>query len=256
MSFLFTVYFWLVIIIATLVMGPLLAVMLLFDRGKWSYLFMSQSWARLLVFMSRVRVEAVGLDNIPAGPAVFLCNHQSYFDAISLGAFLPVPVRFVAKRVLTLIPVFGQLLWATGHVIIDRGNPRQAFSALDKAAQKIKDGTSIFVFPEGTRSKDHKLGPFKKGGFVLAIKAGAPVIPISITGTQSMMPKGSFMFRRPRLVRLAIGKPIETKNFALNQKDKLMAETRRAMIRGFGLDTPEWEMNQMELDDRTPEDAA
>jgi 1-acyl-sn-glycerol-3-phosphate acyltransferase len=256
MKILYTVYFWLVIIIATLVMGPVMAVMLVFDRGRYSYYFMSHNWARLLVFMSGVKVKVEGMENLPAGPGVFMCNHQSYFDAISLGAFLPIPVRFVAKRVLTLIPVFGQLLWATGHVIINRSNSRQAFSAMDKAALKIKQGTSIFVFPEGTRSRDHKLGPFKKGGFVLAIKAAAPVVPISITGTQSMMPKGKFSFKRPELVRIRIGKPIATENTMVNQKERLMADTRKAMINGFALDTPEWKANHMDLEDQPPEDAA
>ena len=256
MKIIYTVYFWLVIIIATLVMGPALAIMLIFDRGKHSYFFMSRNWARLLVFLSGVKVEVEGLENIPAGPCVFMCNHQSYFDAISLGACLPRPVRFVAKRVLTLIPVFGQLLIFTGHVIIDRANSKQAFTALDKAALKIKKGTSIFVFPEGTRSRDHKLGPFKKGGFVLAIKAAAPVVPISITGTQSMMPKGKFSFQRPELVRLRVGKPIATENTSISQKDKLMKDTRRAIIKGFSLDTQEWKANHMELEDQPPEDAA
>jgi 1-acyl-sn-glycerol-3-phosphate acyltransferase len=157
--------------------------------------------------------------------------------------------RFVLKRVLAYIPFFGSALWMSGHIIIDRENPRQAFSALDKGAEKIRKGVSVFVFPEGTRSRDHRLGTLKKGGFVLAIKAGVPIVPISITGTQSMMPKGRFSFKRPELVRVRFGDPIETKGYDLSRKEALVSEVRKAIIKGFAVDTPEWKANHQELDD-------
>jgi len=249
MKSLYTIYMWLVIALATIFWGGLLFLMLPFDWGRFSYFFCSRNWGRMIVFLSRVKVELLGLEKIPPAPVVFMSNHQSYFDVICLGAFLPRPARFVIKRVLIYVPIFGQAVVATGHIIIERENPKQAFSAMDKAADKIKKGTSIFVFPEGTRSRDHRLGVFKKGGFVLALKAGVPVIPVSITGTQSMMPKGSFSFQRPKLVRIRVGDPIDTAAIHLERKEKLMAETRKAMIRGFAPDTPEWKINQSELED-------
>jgi len=244
------------LLVTVLVMGPALGVMLIFDRGRRSYFLMAHAWAKLVIFLSGLRIEWEGLEKVPSGPCVFMANHQSYFDAISIGAYLPRPPRFVAKRVLTLIPIFGQLLIATGHVIIDRGNPRQAFGALDRGAEKIRKGISILVFPEGTRSRDHRLGPFKKGGFVLALKAGAPIVPVSVTGTRSMMPKGKFSFKRPKLVRVKIGEPIASSQFDPAGKEKLISEVRKAMIRGFGADTPEWKVNHVEIADPPGSNAA
>jgi 1-acyl-sn-glycerol-3-phosphate acyltransferase len=256
MKILYTIYVWIVLTATVLAWCSLLAIMLIFDRGKYSYPFMARTWAGMVVFLTGVKVEISGLDKIPKGPAVYMANHQSYFDVISMGAFVPVAPRYVAKRVLTYIPVFGQILYLTGHIIIDRDDPRQAFGALDRAAEKIKRGTSIYVFPEGTRSKDHKLGQFKKGGFVLAIKAGVPIVPISVTGTQSMMPKGKFSFKRPKLVRIAISDPVDGTSSQLDQRDRLMSETRKAMIRGFAPDTPEWKMNCADLEDPPAPNAA
>jgi 1-acyl-sn-glycerol-3-phosphate acyltransferase len=249
MKILYTIYMWLVISLATVFWGGLLFVLLPFDRGRFSYFFCSRNWGRSIVFFSRVKVEVSGLEKIPDAPVVFMSNHQSYFDVICLVAFLPRPARFVIKRVLVYVPVFGQAIVVTGHIIIEREKPKQAFSAMDKAAEKIRKGTSIFVFPEGTRSRDHRLGAFKKGGFVLALKAGVPVLPVSITGTQSMMPKGSYSFKRPKLVRVRVGDPIDTTVFNQETKEKLMTATRKAMIRGFAPDTPEWKINQRELED-------
>jgi len=249
MRVLYTIYMWIVIVLATVFWASLLMILVLFDWGRWSYYFASHSWGRMIVFLSRVKEVVEGLEKIPPGPVIFMSNHQSYWDAISLGAFLPVGARFVLKRVLAYIPFFGSALWLSGHIIVDRENPKQAFSALDKGAEKIKKGVSVFVFPEGTRSRDHRLGPLKKGGFVLAIKAGVPIVPISITGTQSMMPKGRFSFKRPSLVRLRFGDPIATKGYDLSRKAALMLEVRRAIIKGFGAETPEWKVNCQELED-------
>lgn len=252
MKIIYTIWMWLVLGACTIFWGTLYLIFFAFDGRKFFYDQISRFWARSIVFLSRAKIEVEGLEKIPAGPRVFMANHQSYFDAISLVVYLPPPVRFVAKKILQYLPVFGQLLWITGQIIIDRSNPKQAFAELDKAAEKIKQGASVLVFPEGTRSPDHKLGQFKKGGFILTIKAGAPIVPISISGTQSMMPKGKYSFKRPKLVKIKIGDLIATKDFGAEQKQELMYQVRRAMISGFDPETEEAKANQGELESPGP----
>lgn len=243
---LYTTYMWIVLFLYTFTLGPLLGVLLLFNWRDIFYVLITRTWARLIVFSSRVPLEITGLEKIPPLPCVYMSNHQSYFDVISLVGYLPVPVRFVAKKVLTYIPVFGQLMWAAGHIIIQRENPRQAFSKLDRAAEKIRTGTSVLVFPEGTRSPDHVLGEFKKGGFVLALKAGVPIVPISIMGTRPMMPKGSFRFSRTR-VKIKVGNPVLTSDYTMERKEEIMARVRLDMIRNFDPDSEEAKANSEEL---------
>lgn len=230
--------------LSTIFWGTLYLLFFPIDRGGFFYYQCSRFWAKGIVKMSGVRVDVTGLEKIPMEPSVFMANHQSYFDVLCLIAYLPRPVRFVAKHILKYIPILGQWMWLTGHIIIERENPKQAFSALDKAAEKIRKGTSVLVFPEGTRSPDHKLGDFKKGGFVLALKAGVPIVPVSITGTQSMMPKGKYSFTRSKGVRIKIGEPIPTQDFSLEKKQELMQKVKTAMIAGFDPDSEEAKANQ------------
>ena len=245
---LYTLYMWLVLCLLTFSLGPLLALTLPFDRGRRCYLPIVRAWARAIIWLSRNPVMIEGLERVdPSRPAIYMTNHQSYFDVICLAALLPVPVRFVAKRILVYLPVFGQLIWATGHIIIEREDRRQSFQALDRAAAKIAMGTSVLVFPEGTRSPDHRLGPFKKGGFVLGIKAGVPIIPISIAGTRPMMPKGSFRFARTR-VRIVVGDPIRPAGFELSNKADLMGQVRREIIYRCPRDSAEAAANRAELE--------
>ena len=250
MKTLYTIYMWLVLILATVFWASLLALVLPIDRGRFLYYYISRFWARTIIFLSGVKVRVEGLEKIPATSCIFMANHQSYFDVICLIGFLPRPARFVAKRILKFIPLFGQVMWGSGHIIIDRKNPKQAWAELDRAIEKIKKGTSVLVFPEGTRSPNHKLGPYKKGGFVLAIKSGVPIVPISITGTQSMMPKGKYSFSRPELIEIKIGEPILARDYTMENKEELMERVRRAIIKGFSPGTPEAEINQPELKER------
>jgi len=241
---LYTIYMWLVLFFLTFLMGPLLALTLPFDRRGRCYLPLVRAWARLIIRASRNPVSIEGLERVdPSRPAIYMTNHQSYFDVICILAFLPAPVRFVAKRILAFIPVFGQLMWATGHVIIRREDRKQSFQALDAAAEKIARGTSVLVFPEGTRSPDHRLGPFKKGGFVLGIKARVPIIPVSIAGTRPMMPKGSFRFARTQ-VKMAVGQAVPTAGLDLQNKEALMDQVRREIISNFAPDSIEARVNR------------
>jgi len=192
----------------------------------------ARRWGRGLLKASGMSVRTVGLENVPTGkPVVYVCNHQSFFDIIALAATLPGTYRFVAKRELAKVPLFGQALRAAGHIYIDRQRRQAAFGAYEKAAAVIKGGTSAVVFVEGTRSRTGNLLPFKKGPFVLAIAAQVPLVPVYCAHTFSILPKGSIRIR-PRPISLYFGEPIPTGGMDYEQRQRLLTEARR-VIEGF-----------------------
>ncbi|CAN2041544.1 1-acyl-sn-glycerol-3-phosphate acyltransferase [Candidatus Magnetomoraceae bacterium gMMP-15] len=185
-------------------------------------------WARLILFGSRIPVTVTGLENIdPAKTYIYMPNHQSNFDIPILLGYLKVQFRWLAKAELFKIPVFGFSMRRAGYISINRSNRRAAFESLKLVIKTIQNGTSTIIFPEGTRSMDGKLNDFKKGGFVTAMKAGVPIIPIVIHGTYQIMPKKQLLIK-PRPVRLEIKAPITIKNYM--KKEDIMEDLRGMMI--------------------------
>lgn len=237
---LYSVYMWLLIAALTLFFGGGAVVCLPWTRKDRHYVWFQRNWGRMIVRCSGIGFAVEGIDRLdPGRPYVFMANHQSYFDVFCLSAALPHAFKYVAKRELLFLPFFGQVLWATGHVIVNRGRHAAAVAAMDRAAGRIRGGTSILVFPEGTRSRDGRLSPFKKGGFLLAQAAGVAVVPVSITGTRPMMPKGSLRFSRTD-VRLVVGAPVESAGLST---EELMAQVRQEMAANFAPGTEEAERN-------------
>jgi 1-acyl-sn-glycerol-3-phosphate acyltransferase len=246
----YTLYMWTLITGAVIVFGAVLALALPIAWRGPLYRLITGGWAKFIVLGAGVKLDCRGLEKLdPSKPYVFMSNHQSYFDVICLTAGVSQPLRFVAKKELVYIPVFGQLMWATRHIIIDRSRPERAVSEMQKAAQKIRGGISILVFPEGTRSPDHRLGLFKKGGFMLALQAKVPVVPVSISGTGPMMPKGRLSFKKSD-VTITIGEPFPTNDLTTDDREELMDRTRAVIIRNFPQDSPEYQANK---DDPSPE---
>jgi 1-acyl-sn-glycerol-3-phosphate acyltransferase len=191
-----------------------------------------KGWARAILAASGVRVRTVGLDSLPRDrPLVYISNHQSFFDILAIISVLPDGLRFVAKKELAKVPVFGRAMRNAGHIIIDRQNRPAAFEAYEEAAQGIRAGLSAVVFAEGTRSRTGRLQPFKKGPFVLAIAAGVPVVPVYCAHTFDILPKGSFRIR-PRPVAVYFGAPIPTDELTYADRERLRDETHR-VIEGF-----------------------
>ena len=189
-------------------------------------------WARLVLSVAGVRVDTEGFEHIPPGePVVYVSNHQSFFDILALAAVLPDTFRFVAKKELAKIPVFGRALKAAGHIYIDRQRRQAAFESYEKAASVIRGGMSALVFAEGTRSRTGNLLPFKKGPFVLAIAAQVPVIPVYCANTFHILPKGHFRIR-PRPVTLYFGEPIPTAGMDYEDRTRLLNQVR-SVIEGF-----------------------
>jgi 1-acyl-sn-glycerol-3-phosphate acyltransferase len=199
-------------------------------------------WGRGLLRALGVEPLVEGLERLePGRPYVYVANHLSYADVWVLLAVLPGSVRFVAKKELLRIPIFGRALVAGGQIVIDRRNLKSAFGAYEEAAAAIRGGMSAIVFVEGTRSRDGMLLPFKKGPFVLAIAAGVPVVPVYLDGTRQVLPRGRLL-ARPHPVRARFGAPIPTTGLGYDDRDALMARARAAILelRRAGAGGPAW----------------
>lgn len=195
----------------------------IFDEGPRQY-------ARDLVRINRIVLRGEGLEQVEGlGPCVFVANHQSWLDIIAVLVLLPGSVRFVAKRELGRVPLFGPAMRAAGHIEVDRRDLRSAVSAYEEAGRVIRGGFSAMVFPEGTRSRDGRLQPFKKGPFVLAIVAQVPVVPVVILGSHEALPRGSLR-PRPVPITVRLGDPIPTAGLAYADRDALSDRVRAAML--------------------------
>ncbi|HSF41803.1 MAG TPA: lysophospholipid acyltransferase family protein [Thermoanaerobaculia bacterium] len=217
------------LVLGSLILGTLsILVSWVPPRGNWVFAI-SRIWSVLLLRASWLRVEVhreAGLD--PKTSYVFLANHQSLFDIPLLLATVPGQVRMMAKRSLFLIPIFGWALSAGGFIPIDRGDrstakARQSFSS---AMNRLRGGVSILLFPEGTRSLTDTLLPFQRGGFLLALKQGLPIVPVGIRGTRAVQPKGNWAIR-PGTVTVCYGAPIQVTDYGIRRKGELNAEVRR-----------------------------
>lgn len=162
----------------------------LFDGSGRLYARHARLWARLSLGLAGVRVTVSGAGHIPDEPVIFMSNHQSSFDILALLAAMPRQIHWIAKKELFDIPVFGPSMRRGGYIPLDRGDGRKALQSMDEAAEAIRQGKCVVMFPEGTRTQDGHLLPFKRGGFILARKAGVPVIPVTINGSGRINPAG------------------------------------------------------------------
>ena len=186
-------------------------------------------WASAVVRWSFLRVRVVGLENIsPNEACIFCANHLSYLDPPLMAAVLPHRLRFLAKRSLFRIPIFGWSMRRMGQLPLDRENAREASRNLAEAARAFGTGSSIVVFPEGGRSADGRLAPFLSGGSRLAISLEAPIVPVAIHGTRESLAPGSLCFRGGK-VRMSVGHPIPTRGLAPRNREALTAKVRSAI---------------------------
>lgn len=178
-------------------------------------------WARMILAVSGVKVRVEGLANLEAGKSyIFAANHQSQFDIFCLQGYFPWDFRWLAKKELFQIPIFGPALRRSGNIPVDRDSGRRAMQSLAEAAERIKGGTSVVIFPEGTRSADGTLLPFKAGGMVIAIKAGVGVVPMAICGSRHVLPKGSLVPRSGEVV-IRLGPPVDARAYGMKEKQEL-----------------------------------
>lgn len=226
--------FWLMLI--TVITALTVIAVAPIDRDGKLVQFMARWWARNLLRVMRIPLDVQGLAQLtPGQPYVFAANHRSDFDIFTLLAVLPGRLMFVAKKSLFQIPLFGQALSRMGSVPLDRDSLKEAMKSLDQAAARIKAGASMIIYPEGTRVNAAQLAPFKKGVFIMAAKAGQPIVPVAINGTRFIKIPGSLRVR-PGPVRVVISPPIHPQNF--KRKDDMMAAVYQAIAATYDPDYP------------------
>jgi 1-acyl-sn-glycerol-3-phosphate acyltransferase len=185
-------------------------------------------WSAAVLWAAGVKVRVHGLENAGQGqPRIFASNHVSWFDVPALARSLP-RYKFVAKAELFKVPIFGKAMRAAGMVEIQRENRKAAFGAYEVAAERIKHGNSVVVFPEGTRGLAYPLRPFKKGPFVLAIAAGVPIVPIIVHGTIEILPKES-LWAHPGTIDVHLLEPVNTEGVDYDHREALMQAVRNRM---------------------------
>ena len=219
------------IVLSTIVFGSVSIALSFFDRDGRKEIAVARVWGRVLLRVAGVRVTVEGLDRIdPDGAYVFVSNHLSYMDTPVVLSTIPVQFRFMAKEGLFQIPFLGTHLAQAGHIPVPRDDPRAAVKSLTRAAETIRDRRiSVLIFPEGGRSMNGELQPFKEGAAYIAIKAGVPVVPVRLVGTREILAMGSATFRRGP-VTLRIGDPIPTQNLKMRDREELTECIRKQVV--------------------------
>lgn len=162
----------------------------LFDSSGRLYAAHARLWARFGLALNSTPVELRGVEHLPDGPFILMSNHQSNFDILALIHAIPRRICWIAKKELFDIPVFGASMRRGGYIPLDRSDGRKALKSMEQAAAIIRNGSTVVMFPEGTRTKDGRLLPFKRGGFMLAVRAGVPVVPVTVNGSGKVNPGG------------------------------------------------------------------
>lgn len=184
-------------------------------------------WARWLLWAAGAKVDVQGLENIaPDRPQLIVSNHASWFDVAALAVHVPKRYRFIAKRELADVPLWGRAWQAAGHIAIDRGDTQRALGTLDSVSRMIRrDQSAIIIFPEGTRSPTGQLQPFKKGAFMLALRSRVEIIPTAVQGTHGILPRDSWRVRAGRII-VRFGPPVDTAGYSDSTRDELVARVR------------------------------
>ena len=195
--------------------------------------WIGRTWLSWIFRTCGVRVVAEGLQHVDRTQSyVFMSNHQSVLDVGALVLTLPVSWRFVAKRELTWVPFFGWALGLSDQVVIDRGNRTKSMTSLARAAERIRGGVNVIIFPEGTRSPTGELREFKSGGFHLAIQAQVPILPATVSGSFDLIPKRSLKVHSGT-IKVVYGAPIPTAGLRPEQRNELKERVRDAIARGY-----------------------
>ena len=222
-------YKWLVVvpvlITTTLILG-ILAILIAWLFSPRAGSFCGVLWSRINSFFTPMTVTVIGAENIEPGTSyVVTSNHQSHYDIYVLYGWLGVDFKWVMKKELEKVPVLGFACKVLGHIYIDRSDTKKAVESINAAKTKIVNGTSVLFFPEGTRSPDGKITPFKKGAFKFAIDLGIPILPVTINGTKKVLPKGSLDLM-PGHATMIIHKPISVRGYHEENMNDLMDKTK------------------------------
>ncbi len=217
----------------TIVCGAVSIVLgMFFHSGNPSH-WLARLWSWLILTTCGVKVSLSGLENLERNRNyIFAANHQSIYDIPILFVWLPFSFRILYKEALNRVPFMGWHLFFCGHISVDRSNPVRARQSLERAAKRIQQGTSVVIFPEGTRNANGAIGRFKQGSFLLAIKSGVPVVPVTISESWRIMKRGEVTVH-PGTVRVHVERPISVESLGEDAAVELARKVRETVVRHY-----------------------
>jgi 1-acyl-sn-glycerol-3-phosphate acyltransferase len=219
--------------IATVILGiPVMVAGMLSRTGNLAF-SISKLWAYIMLAVSFVRTEIKNKNKILKRTSyIIISNHQSHYDIITLVTTLGIQYRWIIKKEILKLPIFGYALYASRNIFIDRSNTTSAIESINKGFDRLPNGVSVMVFAEGTRSPDGQIHEFKKGGFITAVRLKIPILPVTINGSRRVMRKGSFTLK-PGKIQVVIGDPIDASSYTTDTVQELIDKTRQAIIANF-----------------------
>jgi 1-acyl-sn-glycerol-3-phosphate acyltransferase len=225
--------FWIVATLLSIVLGTLGMIASLVDRSGGTTRDVASLWGRWLCSWNGIRVEVEGLEYAAPGRArVFVANHQSCFDIFALAGFLPARMIWVAKSSLFHIPFVGWTMRAAGYVSVEREDKKKAYQSFLDTVEKLRSGFSIVIFPEGTRSADGKIGEFKKGGQLLALRSKTPMVPVTIIGSGKIIKKGGVAVN-PGPIKVILSPPIAVNELSADEQEKILEVIRNIIRKNY-----------------------
>ena len=228
-----SVWALLVTVVATMVLGSGAMLACIVYPPSFATMRLGRVWSRIILASAGVRVEPAGLGHARTHlPCLYVANHQSMIDICAMALFLPDATIFVAKRSLFRVPFLGWAMSAAGFVPVDRARRSRAIESLAAAADRVRSGRPLVLFAEGTRSRDGRLGPFKKGPFHVALQAGVPVVPLSVSGSRAILPPGHVL-PLSGSIRVGFGRPLQVDRFLPDDVEGLLAEVRGRIAEGL-----------------------
>lgn len=194
---------------------------------------LSKLWAYTMLAVSFVRTEIKNKDKIRKGTSyIIISNHQSLYDIIALVTTLGIQFRWIIKKEILHVPVFGYGLYASRNIFIDRSNTASAIESINKGFDRVPEGVSVMVFAEGTRSPDGRIHEFKKGGFVAAVQRQIPILPVTVNGSRRIMSKNNLVLK-PGKIQVVVGDPIDVTGYTVDTVQDLIDKTRQVVIANF-----------------------
>jgi 1-acyl-sn-glycerol-3-phosphate acyltransferase len=187
---------------------------------------------RMALAIAGVRIVMVDEKNVPAGACLFMANHTSAVDPVTVFVAIPRRIAFLAKQEIFRMPLIGWAMKKAGFIPVERSSREAAAASADVAAEQLRGGASMVIYPEGTRSPNGKLLPFKRGGFLMAIRGGRPVVPMTITGAERVLPKGE-MWIRPGEIRLRFHPPVDVSGYGETDREALLVRVRETIAGGL-----------------------
>ena len=233
---LFRPFYLMFLILNTIVVCLTIIIISPFDKKGNTVHYIGKFWSLLNIFLSGTRLTIRGKEKINTNLThIVMSNHQSLFDVWALIGKIPLQIRWIVKAEIRKIPIFGYTLERMGHIYVDRKKRAAAYISLETAAGKIKNGTSVIIFPEGTRSNDGHLLKFRMGGIIMALKSGVPILPVTVNGSRFVLPKNTLALM-PGKIEVVVGDVIDASTYDENNKNELMEKIRSAIQENLDLE--------------------